>query len=118
MKRTPLVRRTPVRRSNPKRRATEFARCYGSAERVQWIKLRRCIWCGATPCANSHIRNGGAGRKGPYWEVLPMCFDCDRRYEANDASLVTLDGEPLDRDALLVAARVIEVAYQRSGGEW
>ena len=104
-KRKPPKARTPLRRSawiqrstkpirprNAKRHGKAWKRAYYSVERVLWIKARRCIRCLKGPCVNAHIRNDGMSQKGPYWEILPMCFDCDRRYEANDVTLRNYPG--------------------------
>ena len=55
--------RTPIKRVNRKRKASEFARCYGSKARVEWVKQQPSVVSGARPCVNAHVRNGGAGRK-------------------------------------------------------
>lgn len=35
-----LARRKPVKKVNAQRRASEFARAYGSTERVEWVKTQ------------------------------------------------------------------------------
>lgn len=77
-----LARGKPIKKRNDKRRAKEFARVYGSAERVEWFKgrlcaVRRCYEHlpahheGPTECA--HAKGGGAGRKGGAATILPLC---------------------------------------------
>ena len=67
MKRTPIQRTTRLARGGPirkkKRTASEYARIYGSRERVAWVKRRSCVACGDSPSENHHIENGGEGRK-------------------------------------------------------
>ena len=81
----PLPRgKKPIPKRNPKRKAKEFARAYGSDERVEFVKSLPCIvatrvFCGVTKacCAgdieNAHTKGGGMGRKAPASSVVPMC---------------------------------------------
>lgn len=95
MKRTELKRTTELRRGpgpksrkrmkavNRKRRASEFARAYGSVERVRAMKMRPCDGCGRlphedAPNENAHIEGGGAGRKADYFKVVTLCPECHR----------------------------------------
>jgi hypothetical protein len=80
MKRTPMKRKTRVRPRNPKRRASEFARCYGSKERVAFVKSLPCIVRRSLSFAvcdgeihNHHTKNDGIGRKGPASSIVPLC---------------------------------------------
>jgi hypothetical protein len=76
-----LERKTPLKRGgrlkpvNRKRRTSEFARCYHSKERVAFVKSLPCACCTdrLTGCDNAHTRNGGAGRKGDYTTIVPLC---------------------------------------------
>lgn len=54
----------------------EFARIYGSEERVRTIKALPCAVpeCMGGPCDNHHLKNGGLGRKGPWQSIVPLCF--------------------------------------------
>ena len=67
--------RTPVKRVNVKRKAKEFARCYGSVDRVEFVKSLRCSACGRVGRSeNAHVLgNGGAGRKGHFTTIAPLC---------------------------------------------
>jgi hypothetical protein len=58
---------------NEARKAAEFVRCYGSEERVEWIKSFGCVICGKKPSENVHVRGGGAGRKADARFVVPGC---------------------------------------------
>lgn len=82
MKRSPMPpragwmkRTTRLRTKNPDRRRREFARCYGSPERVAFVQARPCVVprCGASPCENAHVGTGGAGRKADADRVVPLC---------------------------------------------
>jgi hypothetical protein len=68
----PSTRRAIPKR-NAKRRKSEFARCYGSKERVEFVKSLPCLTCGWVPSENAHIKGDGAGRKAHYTEVVPLC---------------------------------------------
>lgn len=60
--------------SNPKRRAKEFARCYHSVERVEWVKARPCQVCLKIGVSeNAHTIGGGAGRKAGYETIAALC---------------------------------------------
>lgn len=73
MKRTPLTRRTPVKKRNAKRKASEWARAYGSKERVEWIKRQPCAVCGYPVSDNVHTRTGGVSRKSDAEHIAPLC---------------------------------------------
>lgn len=75
----PIARGKRPKARNPKRRKSEFARAYGSDERVAWVKGLPCTVCGATPCDNAHTASGGAGRKGDHRTIVPLC---SRRFDA------------------------------------
>lgn len=76
-----LNRRKPLKRSaipprNPKRRRSEFARCYHSKERVEFVKRMPCIRCGLHGYSdNAHVgrKGAGAGRKADYDQIAPLC---------------------------------------------
>lgn len=92
LRRTPLKRGKPLNRVNRKRRQSEFARCYGSVERVEWVKSLPCVGCGRNwattrvPIDNAHIETGGTGRKADYTKIVPLCsphapkFSCHGRF--------------------------------------
>lgn len=63
------------KRVNRKRKASEFARCYGSKERVQWVKARDCVACLSFcfPCENAHVEGDGGSRKANADKVVPLC---------------------------------------------
>lgn len=77
------AKRKPVKRVNRKRKASEFARCYGSDERVQWVSEQWCVvrrtgvhnYLCATSSKrhNAHIETGGAGRKADADKIVPLC---------------------------------------------
>ena len=67
------ARRTRLKARNAKRREAEFARCYGSTERVEWVKRQLCYVCGALPSENAHIVTGGMGRKSDFTNIVPLC---------------------------------------------
>lgn len=73
MKRTPLTRKTRVKRANRPRKAENFARAYGSPERVAWVQSQPCWVCAGTPSENAHCRTGGMGRKADARYILPLC---------------------------------------------
>lgn len=90
-----LRRTKPMKRGRikpKKRKASEFARIYGSKERVEWVKSLSCVGCGrnwdttCVPIDNAHIETGGMGRKADYDKIVPLCsrlapkFSCHGRF--------------------------------------
>ncbi len=81
MERTPLRPGGSIKRKRPrpatpqarKRKAakkqSEWARIYGSKERVEAIKTLVCYACGKERAENAHTENGGTGRKAG-WETI------------------------------------------------
>ncbi len=75
----PPERRTRVKPRNAKRKASEFARCYGSKERVAWIRSLPCIICELRstpqvgPSDNAHVTGDGMGRKADARFIVPLC---------------------------------------------
>ena len=80
-RKTPLPRstkrltRSPVKRVNAARKAREFARTYGSKERVAFVKSLPCAICSVIGYSeNAHVHGkSGLGRKGDYITILPLC---------------------------------------------
>lgn len=94
----PLARRSPMKRGGrikPKKRsADDYARIYGSPERVKWIASRPCACCGGGPCQGHHVVNGGAGRKADARFVAPLCAACHRQYHDTGCVTIARAGEP------------------------
>lgn len=64
----------PPRAKNAKRSASEFTRCYGSEERVEWVRSLPCIVPGCRQLSeNAHIIGDGAGRKADADKIVPLC---------------------------------------------
>ena len=79
--------RRPINKSNPVRRAREFARAYGSKERVQFVQTIPCILCARTPSVNAHMKSkSGMGRKGDYTTIAALCHECHLQYDSNTLS--------------------------------
>lgn len=69
----PIPRKSRPTASNPTRKAREFARCYHSRARVEFVKSLRCVsGLGSGEVQNHHIEGGGAGRKAHYTKIVPM----------------------------------------------
>ncbi len=77
-KRPRLKARKPIPKKNVKRAAKNFARAYGSKERVEWVNAQRCVSCLGTqyPRQNHHVITGGTGRKSDYRHVVGLCWHC------------------------------------------
>lgn len=107
----PIARnsRSPVR--NTARKASEFARCFGSVERVQWVKSLPCLACllvdrqyGWGKIENAHVaRDGSEGmsRRGGFRCIAPLCrghhIRFDRRlapfHDPNQREFIERHGE-------------------------
>jgi hypothetical protein len=64
---------------NKARQAREFARCYGSAARVAFVRSLPCAACGRGPSVNAHLHDDGtkgAGRKSGFATIGPLCHGC------------------------------------------
>lgn len=66
------------RKRNPKRKASEFRRCYGSRERVLFVKGLPCSACGGAGYSeNAHVPpkgEAGTGYKADYRFIAPLCL--------------------------------------------
>ena len=77
--RKPIARKTVVKPRNAKRKAAEFARCFHSAERVEWIKSLPCCVSGIRgDIENVHVRGDGAGRRAGFAWIVPMARELHR----------------------------------------
>jgi hypothetical protein len=68
-----IVRRTRMAARNGARRDREFARAYGSTERVILVQSLPCVVCAATPCENAHTGRNHAGYKADADTIVPLC---------------------------------------------
>lgn len=114
MKRSPMpprrarLARGPIRAK--KRTPSEFARIYGSRERVQWVKTQPCIaalWGCVGPMVNAHTETGGTGRKGPYQSIVPAC---DHHHREMHRGVETF--QRVYRVDLAACARATEAAWR------
>lgn len=112
--RTSRIQRSALRRPK-KRKPSEFARIYGSRERVRWVKSLPCLVCASlirpellsSQSDNAHTEGDGMGRKGHYTTIIPLCRSHHERY---DRRLFPLDAEPV-RDRLRNAAGDVQRAW-------
>lgn len=131
-KRKPKSPRPPTRKSAPRRTAikkkprkpSEYARIYGSKERVKFVKNHACCYCAslhplfgiqsAGRSHNAHTENEGMGRKGHYTTIIPLCATHHRLY---DEYKYPFDRKNQSvRDALAEVAPKIEAAWLRVSG--
>lgn len=127
MRKTPLRRKTPLQ-SKPKRKprsAEEYARIYGSKERVAFVKALPCLYCCAVhplialawhPDAenrvyseNAHTVTGGKGRKADADTIVPLCPTHHRMYDRREKLL----GNPEVRAYLQSKAPEVEAMWRR-----
>ena len=91
----PLRRTGRVNPLNRERKAREWARAYGSRERVAFVQALPCLACGARPSEVHHLGNGGMGRKASAEHTVPLCHPHHEEYhragEATFAARYSLD---------------------------
>lgn len=95
------------------RSKSEFARIYGSKERVLFVKRLKCCCCGRIGWTeNAHIENGGMGRKADYTKIIPLCgrlapkFSCHLRLHMHGREDLELwGGINLDTEAKVCELR-------------
>jgi hypothetical protein len=68
----------PKRKNKAQVAREEWARIYGSRERVEWVKAQPCVVDGYGPSENAHTENEGMSRKGHYTTIIPLCGSCHR----------------------------------------
>lgn len=79
-------RSKPIVKINRRRKLSEFARAYGSKQRVAWVRQQGCVVCAVvSPIAkllkvkqsqvvdNAHTATGGMGYKAGYETIVPLC---------------------------------------------
>lgn len=112
-----ISRKTKPKARNVKRRQSEFARCYGSRQRVEWVKSLPCMGCvtywpiSPSPgwlSENAHTVTGGAGRKADADTIIPLCTNHHRRY---DRHLAPFD-HPEVREQMRYLAKHVDDAWQ------
>ena len=68
------LRKSRVNPINRERRDREWARAYGSVERVEAVRAMRCCVPGCNGLSeNAHITTGGMGRKADADKVANLC---------------------------------------------
>lgn len=109
MKRTPLKRKTGlVAKKKPKakkRTENDYARIYGSRERVAWVQAQPCIACNRIPSENAHTRSGGTGRKADYTQIVPLCRPCHTLQHSKGWRALGFNSARLDYLAFLTQFR-------------
>lgn len=99
----PLARKARVAQVNRKRHAREWARAYGSKERVAWIARHPSVVSDQTPCENAHVVSGGKGRKADADKVVPLTSAEHRQLHLFGVRQFEVD---YDIDLLFTAAQI------------
>lgn len=83
--------RTPIRHRNAERASKEYARTYGSVERVLWVQSWPCCAmhfpghvCGGR-VENAHAKGDGMGRKSHHANIAPLCRAAHAAYDTHKA---------------------------------
>lgn len=112
-------RQKPIATVNRKRRKSEFARCFGSKERVAFVRSLPCVacqWSNAvqmTRSQNAHTVIPGKGIKGDYDTIAPLCNAHHRLYDAYAGVFAVPDV----RDAIKREAGRVEDEWRLVSGE-
>lgn len=89
---------------------TEFARKYGSVERIEWMRWQPSIISGQTPCVGAHVKSGGTGRKSDSCWIVPLT---DAEHKEMDDQIGKRAFERKYGIDLAVEAQKIEARWQR-----
>lgn len=112
-RRSPIARSGRVKKVNAKRKAKEFARAYGSKERVAFVKSEPCAACLTGDCSgpkeNAHTKTGGYGRKSDARFIAPLCHG--HHQELHRSGQYSFDAK--HRISLAYIARLTEAAWQK-----
>jgi hypothetical protein len=105
---------------NYRRKKSEFARAYGSKERVTWVKSLGCLidhaaremdarseTC-AGPMDNAHVETDGAGRKANADRIVPLCRHHHQEFDRYKGSFAI----SAFREAIVRCAETVEAAWQ------
>lgn len=113
-RRTPLKARAPMKRrtGNTARKRAAFERTYGGDARVEWVKARECLVCGASPCENVHVKSGGKGRKADACWIVALCPAHHHELHQHGANTF----EVKYRIDLQVQAMLTDIIWQRQNG--
>lgn len=113
----------PLRAKNAKRAASEFARCYHSEERVEWVRSLPCVvgGCRNDSIENAHIEGDGTSRKAGYEKIVPLCrthhrqLHRDGRETFEGAHLVDLAAMALDTERCWRRSTGVPLPRSRKG---
>ncbi len=111
MRRGGPMKRSPMRKRS--RSASEFARVYGSKERVEWVKSLPCVGCGIGPSVNAHTVGGGTSRKADAETIAPLCHWCHLKYDQHRAPFDT----EASRALMIVAAVRTDLLWRERTGD-
>lgn len=107
----------PIARRNKKRQAVEFARTFGSRERVLWVKSLPCLACllvdtlyGWGKVENCHVTDPGnekgGSRRANHRGIVPMCRGHHVRFDRRLAPFNDpAQREYIERQAERIAAK-------------
>jgi hypothetical protein len=111
--------RKPVKRRNQKRYSANWARAYGSPERVEWVNAQPCVGCfGGEPRENHHIKTGGKGRKADARFIVTLCAAChDDLHQHGRQRFEERYAIDLEVEAAATEARWLAFQCYDAGGE-
>lgn len=120
---TPIARSRKVKSVNVRRKKKEFARSYGSVDRVVWMASHGCLFATESfaalrlhlgqclgPIDNAHLVTGGMGRKADAKHILPMCRLHHHEFDTHAGLLFS---DPAFRSELIPVALMFDAEWQK-----
>ena len=104
-------KRTPAQRlAEQDKHDEEFARTFGSEERVAWVRATPCPvrGCGAVPSENHHAKGGGTARRADAHWIVPLCHTHHAELHQHGANTFEVTHR-IDLDTL---AGITEIRWQ------
>lgn len=95
-------------------KAADFARKYGSLDRVQWVQRQPSVVSGKTPCVNAHVSphgESGVGYKADARWIVPLTDD-EHREETDDGIETFCARRGITVDQLRAFAPLTEERWQ------
>ena len=119
-RRKPIPRKSAPPKTNATRKAREFARCFHSKLRVEFVRRLPCVMCNRWQTYdegssdNAHISSGhGMTYRGDYTSIVPLCRVHHTNY---DQRRPPFDGQQL-RNWIEYQADETQAAWLRHCGE-
>lgn len=114
-----LARGKRIRPRNPEKQAEEFARCFHSLERVEFVRSLPCAATGRHGSIdNAHIKGSGVGRRAHYTSIIPLSRALHRKvHRWGWSSVPELSAEEVREYVAALTEQRWQAELARRGGE-